>query len=42
MTLRAVDDGLRLLLRGERFDRPEGELRRLAAKLTAAVESARG
>lgn len=33
MTLRVVDDGLRLLLRGERFDRPDGELHALAAKL---------
>jgi cytochrome c biogenesis protein ResB len=37
MTLRLADGALRLLVRGERFDRPEGELTRLAAKLTAAL-----
>ena len=37
MTLRVADDGLRLLIRGERFDRPEGEVARLAGKLAAAV-----
>ena len=39
MTLRIVGAGLRLLLRGERFDRPDGELRDLAAKLTRAMPS---
>jgi cytochrome c biogenesis protein len=42
MTLRAVDGDLRLLLRGERFDRPDAELERLAAKLAVAVGPARG
>jgi cytochrome c biogenesis protein ResB len=37
MTLRNVDGGLRLLLRGERFDRPDGELAKLAAKLADAL-----
>jgi cytochrome c biogenesis protein ResB len=37
ITLRRADGGLRLLLRGERFDRPDGELTRLAAKLTDAL-----
>lgn len=37
MTLRVGDEGLRLLVRGERFDRPEGELKRLAARLAAGV-----
>src|SRR6185503_14090773 len=33
MTLRTADGGLRLLVRGERSDRPDAELARLAAKL---------
>ena len=37
MTLRIADGGLSLLIRGERFDRPESELSRLAAKLEAAI-----
>jgi cytochrome c biogenesis protein len=41
MTLRVGDGDLRLLLRGERFDRPEGEIKRLGAKLAAAVGPAR-
>ena len=40
MTLRTVDGGLRLLLRGERFDRPDLELAKLAAKLADAVRAA--
>ncbi|MEX2137572.1 MAG: cytochrome c biogenesis protein ResB [Chloroflexota bacterium] len=42
MTLRTVDGGLKLLLRGERFDRPDGELAKLAARLAAAVRPAAG
>ena len=42
MTVRVADGGLRLLLRGERFDRPDGELGGLAAKLAAALPPARG
>lgn len=42
MTLRVVDGDLRLLLRGERFDRPDGELERLAARMAAAAGPARG
>ncbi len=40
MTLRNADGGLRLVLRGERFDRPDGELTRLAAKLADALRRA--
>ena len=40
MTLRIADDNLRLLLRGERFDRPDGELSRLAGKLAAVLPAA--
>jgi ResB-like family len=42
MTLRAVDDGLLLLLRGERFDRPDAELARLAKRLAAAIKARPG
>ncbi len=38
MTLRIADGGFRLLVRGERFDRPEGELARLSGRLTAALD----
>lgn len=37
MTLRNVDGGLRLVLRGERFDRPDGELAKLVARLSDAI-----
>ena len=40
MTLRIVDGGLRLLLRGERFDHPDGELVPLAARLAEAARPA--
>ncbi len=40
MTLRTVDGSLKLLLRGERFDRPDGELATLAAKMADAVRPA--
>jgi len=39
LTLRVADGGLRLLIRGERFDRPEGEASRLAAELAAALRA---
>lgn len=39
ITLRTVDGGLSLLLRGERFDRPDGELAKLAARLADAVRA---
>lgn len=42
MTLRIVDGGLRLLLRGERFDRPEGELAKLAGRLANAIRRETG
>ena len=35
LTIRPVDDGLRLVLRGERFDRPADELARVAHRLAA-------
>lgn len=38
VTLRQVPAGLRLTLRGERFDRPEGELERLRTRLAAAID----
>lgn len=37
LTLRLVDGELRLVLRGERFDRPDAELASLARRLTAAI-----
>jgi cytochrome c biogenesis protein ResB len=37
MTLRTADGGLRLILRGERFDRPDGELAKLVAMLADAL-----
>jgi len=37
LTLRGADGGLRLLVRGERFDRPEGEVATLAGTLAAAL-----
>jgi len=40
MTLRPVDGGLLLLLRGERFDRPDAELARLRSRLADALEVA--
>jgi cytochrome c biogenesis protein ResB len=40
MTLRNADGGVRLFLRGERFDRPDGELAKLAAKLAEALRRA--
>jgi cytochrome c biogenesis protein ResB len=40
MTLRPVDGGLLLLLRGERFDRPDAELARLTSRLADALEVA--
>lgn len=42
MTLRTVDGGLKLLLRGERFDRPDGELAKLARRLADAIRPAAG
>jgi hypothetical protein len=42
MTLRQVDDGLLLLLRGERFDRPDAELARLARRLADAIKAGPG
>jgi cytochrome c biogenesis protein len=41
VTLRPVPAGLRLTLRGERFDRPEGELERLRARLAGAIAEGR-
>jgi len=38
VTVRTVDGGLRLLLRGERFDQPEGELSLLRQRLASALE----
>ncbi|MEP7040146.1 MAG: cytochrome c biogenesis protein ResB [Chloroflexota bacterium] len=40
MTLRIADGGIRLLVRGERFDNPEAELSRLGGKLAAAARGA--
>lgn len=40
LTLRLVDGNLRLLLRGERFDRPQGELAALDRALAAALHEA--
>ena len=40
MTLRPADGGLLLLLRGERFDRPDAELARLTSRLAGALEVA--
>jgi cytochrome c biogenesis protein ResB len=40
MTLRPVDGGLLLLLRGERFDRPDAELTLLTRRLADALEVA--
>jgi hypothetical protein len=40
MTLRPVDSGLRLLVRGERFDRADAELRKLATRLADAAGAA--
>jgi cytochrome c biogenesis protein ResB len=40
MTLRPVDGGLRLLVRGERFDRADAELRKLATRLADAAGAA--
>jgi cytochrome c biogenesis protein ResB len=37
ITVRPADGGLRLVLRGERFDRPAGELERLRAHLIGAA-----
>jgi len=37
-----VDGGLRLLLRGERFDRPDAELARLATRLAEAIKGRAG
>jgi cytochrome c biogenesis protein ResB len=37
LTLKQTDAGLRLLLRGERFDAPSAELARLAGRLEAAL-----
>jgi len=37
-TLRPVDGGLLLLLRGERFDRPDAELARLTKRLAEALQ----
>jgi hypothetical protein len=37
LTLRPVEGSLRLLLRGERFDRPDGELAALCRRLTHAL-----
>jgi cytochrome c biogenesis protein len=37
MTVRLVEGDLRVLLRGERFDRPEAELERLTARLAGAL-----
>ena len=42
VTLRRVDGGLRLLLRGERFDRPDAELARLATRLADAIKGRAG
>jgi ResB-like family protein len=39
MTVRPVEGGLRLLLRGERFDRPDAELGRLAKRLAQALQA---
>ena len=39
MTLRPVDGGLLLLLRGERFDRPDTELGRLTRRLAEALQA---
>jgi hypothetical protein len=39
ITLRFVDGAVRLLLRGERFDRADGELAKLATRLRKAVQS---
>lgn len=40
VTVRPVDGGLRLLLRGEPFDQPESELARLSERLGSAIGSA--
>lgn len=39
ITLRVMDGDLRLVLRGERFDRPEAELANLGRRLRAAVDA---
>jgi len=39
-TLRALDGKLRLVLRGERFERPDGELASLSRRLGAAISRA--
>jgi hypothetical protein len=38
MTLRVAEGGLGLLVRGERFDRPEGEISRLAGRFAGIVQ----
>ena len=38
MTLRQVDGAVRILLRGERFDRPDSDLDRLRRRVAAALE----
>jgi len=38
VTVRTVAGGLRLLLRGERFDQPDGELSLLRQRLASALE----